>query len=104
MMGPALLMVTAKVPLTAAPAASRTVKRMLANVPAVVGVPVKVTLVPVTVALRPGGRLAWAVTVNGAVPPLTGMAPGYPGTPAVHWVGVSVPRVGAALTVKVKVA
>src|SRR5436305_728756 len=76
MIGPALLTVKAKTPLTAAPVASCTVRWMLANVPAVDGAPVKTTLAPATVALRPAGRLDWATTVNGPVPPLTAMAPG----------------------------
>jgi len=46
------------------------------NVPAAVGMPVKVTFVPVMVAVIPAGRFAWALTVNGPVPPLIGMVPG----------------------------
>src|SRR3954471_18092727 len=97
-------MVMLNVPVTVAPVASCTVIEVLANVPAVVGVPVKTTLVPATVALRPGGRLDWATTVNDPVPPLIGMVPVKPGWLTVHWVGASAPSAGAALTVKVKPA
>ena len=64
-----------KVPLTVAPAASLTVSCTLLNVPVAVGVPVKVTFVPVMVAVNPVGRLDWALTVNGPVPLLIGTAP-----------------------------
>src|SRR5436305_13915857 len=55
------LMVMLNVPVPVAPVASWTVMEALPKVPAVAGVPVKVTFVPVTVALRPGGRLDWAL-------------------------------------------
>src|SRR5262249_34587220 len=72
----AALTVILYVPVAVAPVASCTVMDAVANVPAVAGVPVKTALVPATVALRPGGRLDWATTVNDPVPPLIGMAPG----------------------------
>ena len=40
-----------------------------------VGVPVKVTLLPLMVAVSPVGRLDWALTVKGPVPLLIAMAP-----------------------------
>src|SRR4051794_23128867 len=52
----AALIVMVNVLVAVAPVASCTVTNPPANVPAVVGVPVKTTLVPATVALRPGGR------------------------------------------------
>src|SRR5437016_170545 len=70
------LMVMEYVPVLVAPVVSRTVSWMLPYVPTAVGMPVKVTSHPTTVALRPGGRLAWELTVSVPVPPLVGMAPG----------------------------
>src|SRR5215469_11778394 len=70
--------------------------------PAVVGMPTNLTVVPLTVAFRPGGRFAWALTVSGPVPPLIGKGPVYD-TPAVPCVGDSMPSVGVALTVMLKV-
>src|SRR5262249_16810711 len=48
------LIVTLNVPVPVAPVKSRTVTWTLPNVPAAVGVPVKTTFDPLTVALRPG--------------------------------------------------
>src|SRR5262249_4970101 len=72
--GPALTVIL-YVPVRVAPVASCTVTDALANVPAALGVPVKTTLVPLSTAVRPGGRLDWLTRVSAPVPPVTGMAP-----------------------------
>src|SRR5205809_998814 len=95
----ALLMVMPKVGVTLAPAASVTVTLPLPKVPATEGVPVKLMVLPLTVAVSPGGRSLEALRVNGLVPPLIASVPGKVGRPAVHCVADRLPSVGAALTV-----
>ena len=97
------MMVMEKVPVLLAPAASCTLNCTLLNEPTVAGVPVKVTFVPVTMAVRPGGKLAWALTTKGPVPSLTAMVSLYPPCPTVHCPGVSEPNVGAAFMLMAKV-
>src|SRR5262249_7842634 len=69
------LMVMLYVPVAVAPVASCTVMDALAKVPAEVGVPVKTTLLPLSTAVRPGGKLDWLTRVYAPVPPLTAMTP-----------------------------
>src|SRR5437870_5329678 len=91
------LMVMLKLALALAPARSWMVTLPLANVPALVGVPVKLMVVPLTKALSPVGRSLWLVIVNGLVPSLIVAALMKPAWLTVHWLSDSVPTVGAAL-------
>src|SRR5437870_5656919 len=100
--GSALMVMPRLVSVVFAPAASVSVMLPVLKVPATDGVPVKVTLPPVTVAVKPVGRLLLALTVNGPVPPLIGMAPGNPARFTVHCVAVSVPRVATGLMVMLR--
>jgi hypothetical protein len=68
-------MVTAKVPLAVAPAASVTLTLMLLKVPVAVGVPLSVMVLPLTAALRPTGRPLTVRLLKPLVPPLMAMVP-----------------------------
>src|SRR5262244_896668 len=92
-------MVKANVPLVVEPAASRTLKAALPKLPAVVGVPLTVMVLPLSEAVRPAGRPVAVRPLNGPVPALMVMMPLKPGWLTVQADDDSAPSVGAALTV-----
>src|SRR5437764_74098 len=98
-----LLMVMVKVPLPAAPVASWTVSWTLGNAPAVVGVPLTVMVLPLSAAVRPGGRLLAVRLLYEPVPPMTATVPLKPGWLTVHAEDDSAPSVGAGLMVMLNV-
>src|SRR5262245_52397021 len=99
----ATLMVKAKVPLAVAPVASWTLKAALPKLPAAVGVPLTVMVLPLSDAVRPAGRLVAVRPLNEPVPALMGMVPLKPGRLTVQADDDSVPSAGAALIVMLNV-
>src|SRR4051794_799310 len=71
--------------------------------PVAVGVPLTVMVLPLSDAVRPGGRPVALRPLNGPVPPLTVMLPLRPGRLAVQAATDSAPSVGAALIVMLNV-
>src|SRR5437867_4349115 len=92
------LMVRLKDWLALAPAASWMVTLPLAKVPAAVGVPVKLMVVPLSTAVSPVGRPPEEVRVKGPVPPLIARVPAKLPWLTVPSVCDRAPIVGAALT------
>src|SRR5436309_4491219 len=75
----ATLMVKENVPPAVAPVASWTLKAALPKLPAAVGVPLTVTVLPRSDAVRPAGRLVAVRPLNEPVPSLMVREPLKPG-------------------------
>ena len=88
------------VALAVAPVASWAVSWMLLNVPALVGVPLRVMVLPLSAAESPAGKPEAVRLPSGPVPPETLTVPLKPGWLTVQAVVDSVPSVGAALMVR----
>ena len=86
MVGAAWIVMLRLLAVTLAPAASWMVTLPEAKVPVTVGVPVKLMVLPLTVAVKPVGKPLWLVMVNGLVPPLMAIVPVKPDRPFVHCV------------------
>src|SRR5437588_486713 len=96
-------MVKVTVRLLLAPAASTTPSCTLPKVPAAVGVPLTVMVLPLSEAVRPAGSPVAVRPLNGPVPALTVMLLLKPGWLTVHDDDDSAPSVGAALIVMLNV-
>ena len=64
---------------TVAPPVSLIVTLPLEKVPIADGVPVRLMVLPLNPAVRPGGSPDWAVRLKGVVPPLIVIVPSKPG-------------------------
>ncbi len=90
----AALTVMVYVTVLVAPAASSTLKLMVLKVPAVVGVPLTVMVLPLNDAVRPGGKLLAVRLLNGPVPAAMPMVPLKPAWLTVQAVDDNAPSAG----------
>src|SRR6516164_4232789 len=93
-----------KARLVLAPVASTTPSCTLLKVPAVVGVPLTVMVLPLSEAVRPSASPVAVRPLNGPVPPLTVMLLLKPGWLTVQADDDGAPSVAAGLTVTLNVA
>ncbi len=91
------------VPVLVAPAVSRTLTLMVLKVPAAVGVPLTVMVLPLSDAVRPAGSPVTVRLLNGPVPVAIPIVPLYPAWLTVQAEVDNAPNVGAALTVMLNV-